>query len=909
MGKSLFPTSCDPCLTSQICTCGQGVADKAQVYPGMCTTACPGNSSEICGGTDIHSLYYAPAGTPVPTTAAGGADPSYLGCYSNAGSTPLSTKVSYSYTDNSLTTAKCLQACADRNATWAATTNARTCACGDVYDTGSGFFTSAETCNFQCGGNSTEMCGYASGYSLYNVSASSYEQGSHNYPASRKGCYNDPNQTGLTGFSWTNAAMTPDQCQYGCAELGYSLAGLLFGNRCRCGNAWQGGIIYPNDQCATPCTGNSSLTCGGNYKTEVFDTSAIAPTVKADIAARPAGWIGCYGNSNSALFQEYFVYDGSATVERCIATCKTYSYTWAGLANTAYCRCSNIDPTTVSAAVRYPSKQYCTSACPGNAKETCGAPGQFTDAYNMTAYLGASGGGNSMPAGYVGCYQGNTGLTGTKFTASDMTIDTCTMGCKELGYSLAGLSGTTCYCGNSWTTGGLQPDYKCTTPCAGNSTQICGSSYITSLYNSSVGAEVPAVRQPGYLGCFADTGANRALKGYSYSSPAMTNAICKTTCANKGYSLAATQGGTQCWCDNAITGGAGYTASSMCTSPCGGNAQAKCGGPSYQLSMFNATTPTAVGTASASASPTGSAGTTSLGCFTDYGTLNNNVYTSGYMTVDQCISYCKGLSFTYAGLSGGNQCRCGNTQPAALAGRSQCSTPCVSNSKQLCGGTNLVDVWATSQSASFIDAYSAAAADSAGSLGCWQDASSRLLQNSTFTTSVMTPASCAANCLAQGYKFSGTEAKNQCYCGNTLRPGLVRYDDSVCNYNCVGDANQRCGGYWAINVKLSQTPAPSSGASTSASASATGSVSASKSVSASASASPSPSAATMEGYKGCYGLGTFVSGATSKFTGQSQMSIGLCRRYCRAAGFSAAALNNGNSELKMINCERCGLTI
>jgi hypothetical protein len=64
----------------------------------------------------------------------------------------------------------------------------------------------------------------------------------------------------------------------------------------------------------------------------------------------------------------------------------------------------------------------------------------------------------------------------------------------------------------------------------------------------------------------------------------------------------------------------------------------------------------------------------------------------------------------------------------------------------------------------------------------------------------------------------------------------------------------------------------------------------------SAAPSSTPSSAAIEGYKGCYGLNKFVSGATAKYTGSAQMTIGFCRRYCRVQGFAAAGLQNGNSK-------------
>jgi len=395
----------------------------------------------------------------------------------------------------------------------------------------------------------------------------------------------------------------------------------------------------------------------------------------------------------------------------------------------------------------------------------------------------------------------------------------------------------------------------------------------------------------------------------------MTNNICKSTCAGKGFALAGTQN-NQCFCDSVIRNGQSRTSSSLCTSPCPGNASSQCGGY-YKFSIFNSTASSTTPSASSSGTvPSASAsGTTSRGCFSDLNVLNNNAYSSGYMTIDQCLTYCKGQKYAFAGLANGNTCRCGNTPPVVNVGRASCTTACVSNSKQLCGGNNLVEVWPTTQTG-YSDAFSSAAADSNGYMGCWQDSSARILNGTTFSTPTMTPASCQANCAVQGYKFSGTESSSQCFCGNQPRAGMQRYAEDRCTLACAGDKTAKCGGSWAINLwvarpgSTSSSSGSASSVSTSKSASSVSSVSsASRSASTSNAPSSVPTSAATEGYKGCYGLGTFVSAAPASYIGSAQMTIGFCRRFCRVQGYSAAGLQNGNSEFYPTAITDCRLLL
>ena len=246
------------------CQCGTGVEAQAQVLPGTCTLACPGDSKQLSGNAATHSVYYAPPGTPaVNATLPNNTDSSYTGCYSPAGSSSLSTKVTFQYNDASLTTEGCLQICANKNATWAATSAGKTCLCGTDYSIGSGYYRDQSTCNSPCTGNSSQTCGWTYGYSVYNVTASSYSHQHVEHPAGWLGCFNDPGQAGLTAFSYVRDDMTADQCIYGCGELGYKRAGLIFGNRCRCGDDWKGGALYPYTSCQMPCKGDNTTTCGG----------------------------------------------------------------------------------------------------------------------------------------------------------------------------------------------------------------------------------------------------------------------------------------------------------------------------------------------------------------------------------------------------------------------------------------------------------------------------------------------------------------------------------------------------------------------------------------------------------------------------------------------------------------------
>jgi hypothetical protein len=95
---------------------------------------------------------------------------------------------------------------------------------------------------------------------------------------------------------------------------------------------------------------------------------------------------------------------------------------------------------------------------------------------------------NRLPAtwtssSYLGCYvdQPSRDLPFLALTSSSMTVEVCLNAC--FGYQYIGLQdGNQCFCGNTYGSYGVTASMNCNTPCAGNTTEICGSSYTNSVY-------------------------------------------------------------------------------------------------------------------------------------------------------------------------------------------------------------------------------------------------------------------------------------------------------------------------------------------------------------------------------------------------------------------------------------------
>jgi hypothetical protein len=97
-------------------------------------------------------------------------------------------------------------------------------------------------------------------------------------------------------------------------------------------------------------------------------------------------------------------------------------------------------------------------------------------------------------------------------------------------------------------------------------------------------------------------------------------------------------------------------------------------------------------------------------------------------------------------------------------------------------------------------------------VGCYKDTSSRALRGEVLPKiGDASNTACVDYCAAKGFAVAGTEYGGECFCGNSLSP-LEKLDDGECATACKGDANQTCGGSWALSVYAKGGELPGSGA-------------------------------------------------------------------------------------------------
>ena len=155
-----------------------------------------------------------------------------------------------------------------------------------------------------------------------------------------------------------------------------------------------------------------------------------------------------------------------------------------------------------------------------------------------------------------------------------------------------------------------------------------------------------------YMGCANETATGRSLTGAGYANLTnMTNEICQASCASKGFPLAATEYGSECYCGLTLdpTTSLGQSCSPMI---CSGNSSEFCGGPNI-LSVWNSTTysgpyiafPTAVGVSLSSSKY--------MGCLSDNTSSRvlplASFTNSTEMTLNSCMSFCASRNYALWG--------------------------------------------------------------------------------------------------------------------------------------------------------------------------------------------------------------------------------------------------------------------
>ncbi len=176
-----------------------------------------------------------------------------------------------------------------------------------------------------------------------------------------------------------------------------------------------------------------------------------------------------------------------------------------------------------------------------------------------------------------------------------------------------------------------------------------------------------------YAGCFKENNPGRQLKTLLYGDNNNTNAKCIAACARAGYAYCGTQYNRECWGGPTIP--VQQVDEASCNYPCTGDLNQYCGGNGFgvnaggsYISLFatssapggNGTAPPPPPPAGGPTPPTGTAGYTLVGCYTEAknGRALPNQIKPLNATVAGCIAAAAPKNYHYVGLEYGQEvCR------------------------------------------------------------------------------------------------------------------------------------------------------------------------------------------------------------------------------------------------------------
>lgn len=266
----------------------------------------------------------------------------------------------------------------------------------------------------------------------------------------------------------------------------------LLGNSITTSTNPSSGQPASSSDCSTACTGDSSQSCGGGNRIQIYTYTAPLPSGWASVGcftddsnnrlaisssnSRDGQTVAYYSRSCRAL-SSYSLTSTSNTPGYCANTCQSKGYQFSGVEFGQECYCSNSITTSSSTGVSVASSK-CSMVCTGNQYQTCGA-------------------GN-----YIQIFQsGSDRTTGTTTTTSTTKTSSTT------------------------------------------STAITTSTTSKSSTTSTATGSAPATTSTWVkLGCYQDSN-TRALSGYSTTSNSNAPSSCQATCKQNGYSFAGVEYG------------------------------------------------------------------------------------------------------------------------------------------------------------------------------------------------------------------------------------------------------------------------------------------------------------------------------------------------------------------------------
>ncbi|KAK9505587.1 hypothetical protein O3M35_009603 [Rhynocoris fuscipes] len=393
-----------------------------------------------------------------------------------------------------------------------------------------------------------------------------------------------------------------------------------------------------------------------------------------------------------------------------------------------------------------------------------------------------------LSATYIGCFKEKS-VQDRLFKGdyvnfrNTLTPDKCIKYCKNNGFAYAGLQYKyECFCSKERPTHkSVANEGECNMKCDGNSAEICGGGQRLSVYSTASEGNAR------YIGCYKERSVEARLlpEDYRVFRDILTPARCIAYCKEKRYDYAGLEYSNECFCSNMRPSFKSSADENDCNVACAGDENLVCGG-NNRLSVYETTD-----------MQTNFVQSNYVGCYADnsdrrslgskYGQFQN------LLTPEICVGFCYRSGYRFAGVQNSTQCFCGDHYIEDRKVRdSECNQNCA-NSRLSCGGLLRNAIYHTQ-----ISDYS----EDGRLEGCFIDNSELRVLSAVRMTfeETNTPKLCFNVCMQLGYKYSGVEYGNECFCGNRSPARDLEVGENHCGMPCPGNRIQHCGGSLRILV-------------------------------------------------------------------------------------------------------------
>eukprot|EP00102_Acyrthosiphon_pisum_P012999 XP_008182377.1 PREDICTED: uncharacterized protein LOC100165182 [Acyrthosiphon pisum] len=248
-------------VSSKECLCSfTKPSIEGMIEDSMCTTVCSGSSKDTCGGLNAINVYN--TGLEWRTSTIGNY---YLGCFEESQNNRILNGYSRSFSVN--TPEFCSNLCYKFGYIYSGVTYKSECFCGSQSPNEPKFAKLEDKqCNTKCSGDANQFCG--GGWRM-----GVFATGLYDYPIDDRyiGCFvQEENSLSNAKFELINTNV-PSKCSAICHNAKYQYAGVM-GINCLCSNhAPENNQKVDDANCDTTCVGDSSKTCGGEDRIQIYD--------------------------------------------------------------------------------------------------------------------------------------------------------------------------------------------------------------------------------------------------------------------------------------------------------------------------------------------------------------------------------------------------------------------------------------------------------------------------------------------------------------------------------------------------------------------------------------------------------------------------------------------------------------